>query len=343
MSDAVQPLPFDLAALEATLSAAGLVEGPVTLERIGDGHSNLTYAVTDGARSIVLRRPPLPPFPTGAHDVAREARIQRALAHTPVPVPEILLVDDAQQVMDVAYYVMEHLDGDVATTETPAGLDTPAGRAAIGEALVDTLVALHAVDPADTSLEVRAVPADVGRQLRRFSRMIDAGERGLDGELGTLLDWLLADPPAPQRTALVHGDFRLGNVMLSRDAPARVLAVLDWELASIGDPLRDLGYFLATYAVGGEPLHALTDMSSATLADGYPSRAQLAERYAAATGAELARLDWYVALALWKLAVLFEYQRRRAVKRVGDPYYAQTGLVDGFLTAARTITTGVTS
>lgn len=343
MSNATQPLPFDLPALQATLAAAGLADGPVTFERIGDGHSNLTYAATDGARSMVLRRPPLPPFPTGAHDVAREARIQQALAQTAVPVPEILLVDDTQQVMDVAYYVMEQLDGDVATTETPAALDTPAGRAGIGEALVDTLVALHAVDPADTSLEVRATPADIGRQLRRFSRMIDPGERGLSGELGALMDWLLEDPPAPQRTALVHGDFRLGNVMLARGTSARVLAVLDWELASIGDPLRDLGYFLATYAVPGEPLHALTEMSAATLADGYPSRAALAERYAAGTGADLERLDWYVVLALWKLAVLFEYQRRRAARQLGDPYYATPGLADGFLTAARTITTGVTS
>jgi aminoglycoside phosphotransferase (APT) family kinase protein len=344
MSAASDELPFDRLVLEAFLRDRDLVGGPTTLRRIGEGHSNLTYLLSDGERSMVLRRPPRRPYPPGGHDVMREARVQRALQDSPVPVPRILATDETERVMDVPFYVMEHLDGIVATTSTPPALDTQGGRASLAEALVDTLAALHRVDYAAAGLEDFGRPSgDVERHLRRFSRIVDPDEHGLEGELGALLDWLIDDPPAPAGPAIVHGDFRLGNVMLATSAPARIIAVLDWELATIGDPLRDVGYFLATYAVGDESLHALTAMSAATLADGYPSRAQLARRYAAATGIELPNVDWYTAMALWKLAVLFEYQRRRVTDGIGDGYYAQPGLVEGFLTAARPITTGARS
>ena len=336
-------LPFDRLALEAFLRDRGLVDGPITLERIGDGHSNLTYLISDGERSLVLRRPPRPPYPPGAHDLMREARVQQALGDSPVPVPRILATD-TEDVMDVPFYVMEHLDGIVATTHTPRSLDTHAGRASLANALVDTLAALHRVDYAAAGLEGFGRPSgDVERHLRRFSRIVDPDARGLDGELGALLDWLIDDPPAPAPPAIVHGDFRLGNVMLASSPPARIRAVLDWELATISDPLRDVGYFLATYAVREEPLHALTAMSAATLSEGYPSRTQLAERYAEAAGIEVPNIEWYTAMALWKLAVLFEYQRRRVVEGIGDHYYAQPGLVEGFLAAARPITTGARS
>jgi aminoglycoside phosphotransferase (APT) family kinase protein len=134
---------------------------------------------------------------------------------------------------------------------------------------------------------------------------------------------------------LLHGDFRFGNVMLSHDRPGRLLGVLDWELAGIGDPLADLGYTLATYAVPDEPPHALTAMSALTLGAGFPTRAALTERYASATGRPLARLPWYQGFALFKLAVLFEYNRRRTSTTEGDPYYADPALVDGLLDACR--------
>jgi aminoglycoside phosphotransferase (APT) family kinase protein len=273
----------------------------------------------------------------------REARVQQALEESPVPVPRILAAD-TEDVMGVPFYVMEHLDGIVATTHTPPSLDTHAGRVSLAEALVDTLAALHRVDYVAAGLQDFGRPSsDVERHLRRFSRIVDPDEQGLDGELGALLDWLIDDPPAAAAPAIVHGDFRLGNVMLAPGPPARILAVLDWELATISDPLRDLGYFLATYAVNEEPLHALTAMSAATLADGYPPRTQLAERYAAAAGIEVPNVEWYRAMALWKLAVLFEYQRRRVADGIGDDYYAQPGMVEGFLAAARPITTGARS
>ncbi|WP_083730990.1 phosphotransferase family protein [Protofrankia sp. BMG5.30] len=333
--------PFDTARLEAYLRDRGLVSGPITLRRIGEGHSNLTYLVSDGERRVVVRRPPPPPIPPGGHDVVREARVQRALWDEPVPVPRILAVEESTAVIGAPFYVMAHVAGIVATTRTPPALDTPAGRRAVGEALVDTLAALHRVDHAAAGLGDFGRPSgDVTRHLRRFARIVDPDGHGLPGELGALLDWLVDDPPAPAAPTIVHGDFRLGNVMLAADPPARLVAVLDWELATIGDPLRDVGYLLATYAVPGEPPHALTEMSAATLADGYPSHAELAARYAAATGTEVSNVDWYTAMALWKLAVLFEYQRRRVADGIGDAYYFRPGLVEGFLAAARPLTTG---
>jgi aminoglycoside phosphotransferase (APT) family kinase protein len=336
--------PFDVERLAAFLRGRGLCDGPLTLQRIGDGHSNLTYLVTDSVHRVVLRRPPAGPLPPGGHDVAREARIQQALADTEVPVPRILLIDDSRQVMNSPFYVMEHLEGTVATTATPAGLDNSADRLAIAEALVDALAALHRVDPREVGLDDLGRPStDIARHLRRFARIADPDEHGLSGQLRALLDWLIDDPPVPASPTIVHGDFRLGNVMLAYGPPARVQAVFDWELATIGDPLRDLGYFLATYAVPGEEPHALTEMSAATLAEGYPTRERLAARYAARTGADLSDIAWYMAMALWKLAILFDYQRQRVLAGNGDPYYARSGLVEGLLAAAAPLTTGVAS
>jgi aminoglycoside phosphotransferase (APT) family kinase protein len=327
-----------MSALENYLRAEGLLAGPIAeSRRIGDGHSNVTELVSDGQLSVVLRRPPPPPLPPGAHDVVREARIQRALLKSGVPVPRILAIEETGEVLGQPFYVMTHLDGIVVTDTAPAAL-AASGMAA---ALVDTLAALHRVDHVAVGLGELARPSgDVARHLRRFARMIDPGEQGLDGDLGALQAWLCEDPPVPAGLAIVHGDYRLGNVIFAATPPARILALLDWELASIGDPLRDLGYLLATHAVPDEPLHALTEMSRATLAGGWPDRVELADRYAQATGTDVSAVGWYQAMALWKLAVLFEYQRRRVTEGIGDKFYAKPGLVEGFLAAARQITEG---
>lgn len=333
--------PFDVHALETYLCDQGICAGSITLTRIGDGHSNLTYLVDDGYRRVVVRRPPPPPIPPGGHDVLREARVQRALAATPVAVPAILAAEEAGTVMDSPFYVMDHLDGVVATTETPVAIDGPEHRRALAETLIDTVAELHAVDHRAAGLaDFGRASSDVERHLRRFSQIVDPDGDGLDGDLGALLDELVDGPPAPQATTIVHGDYRLGNVMIANDAPPRVLAVLDWELATLGDPLRDVGYFLATYAVPGEPLNGLTELSTATLAEGYPARRELARRYADNTGRDLSAIGWYQSMALWKLAVLFEYQRRRVVQGIGDPYYARPGLVKGLLDAARHVRSG---
>jgi aminoglycoside phosphotransferase (APT) family kinase protein len=173
------------------------------------------------------------------------------------------------------------------------------------------------------------------RQLDRLPLLIAGPGGALPAPFAQLRDELRAAKPAAAGGSLVHGDFRLGNLMLARNAPARVTGVLDWELAGVGDPLADLAYLLVTYAVPGEPLHALTQMSTATLGPGFPPRSVLAARYAAATGRDLSRLSWHEGLQLFKLAVLFEYNRRKTADGGGDPYYADPRLVDGLLAAAR--------
>lgn len=314
-----------LAALEDLLT--GIVAGPLTARRIGDGHSNLTYLVS-GDRDVVVRCPPPPPVPPGAHDVLREARLLRGLAGTGVPVPEVLATAEAGEVTDSPLYVMTHVSGPVVTTRTPTEL-SGRGRE-IGESLVDTLATLHAVDWQAAGLAGMGRPDGFNlRHLNRMRRLL--GED--TGEFAAIDAWLEANAPVEAGATLVHNDFRLGNVILG--PTGRVAAVLDWELATIGDPLFDVGYFLASWPVPDEPLTPTGALGAAVLESGYPTRAELAARYARQTGRDLSSLRWYTTMALWKLAVLFEYSHRRTVAGHGDPYYADHALVESFLDAAR--------
>jgi aminoglycoside phosphotransferase (APT) family kinase protein len=308
-------------ALGEFLRAHDICDGVAQLRPIGDGHSNLTFLVSDGTRSAVVRRPPPPPVPPGAHDVLREARLLSALADTDVPVAGVLAVGAADEVIDVPFYVMTYVPGPVVTTRTPAPLDTPAERRRITESLVDTLVAVHAV----TGLDGRPEGFNA-RHLHRMAALVASPPEGF----GPVFEWLAARVPPESGATLVHNDFRIGNMVLAPDAPGRIAAVLDWELATVGDPLWDVGYFLASCPQPGEPVTPTGAFGRALLEDGYPARAELAARYAAVSGRDLTGLPWYTVASLWKLAVLYEYSRRRAV----DPYYADHGHVRAFLAAA---------
>ncbi|GAB3379444.1 phosphotransferase family protein [Amycolatopsis echigonensis] len=317
------------------LARKGICSGPVSTRRIGDGHSNLTFLVSDGQRQAVVRRPPPPPTPPGAHDMLREAKLIGALAGTGVPVAEVLATGQPGEVLDVPFYVMSYVEGPVITERTPPELATPADRRRIGESLVDTLATLHSVDWAARGLGELGRPEGFNaRHFRRMGRLIADGNGKPPAEFAELDAWLAAHVPAEAGATIVHNDYRLGNVIVSPDSPGRVLAVLDWELATLGDPLFDVGYFLASWPVAGQVRTPTEDLGVAALEEGYPVRAELAERYANQTGRDLSGLGWYTALALWKLAVLYEYGRRRAVQGVGDEYYADSGLVKSFLAAA---------
>jgi aminoglycoside phosphotransferase (APT) family kinase protein len=333
----VATVPFDVEMLRRWLRDMGLWSGPVALRRIGDGHSNLTYAITGDQRTLVLRRPPPPPLPPGANDMLREARILSALADTDVPVPRVLAVAEPGEIMDVPCYVMQHLDGVIGADVLPEGLDRPAQRKAVAEAFLDVLVAIHAIDWRSADLRDLGRPDGfLERQLERLPRLVADRDGSLPGPFGEIRDRLRATMPTSDDAALLHGDFRLGNVMIAPHPPARVLGVLDWELAGIGDPLADLAYTLATYAVPDEPLHALTALSTTTRQEGFPSRDALTRRYAEATGRDISRLPWYEAVQLFKLAVLFEYNRRKTHTDAGaDPFYSDPTLVEGLLDACR--------
>jgi len=325
----------ELSRLERFLRERAICGGALTARRIGDGHSNLTFLVTDGERRVVVRRPPPPPIPPGANDMLREAKLISALSGTNVPVPKVLAVCEAGEVLDVPFYVMSYVEGPVVTTATPPTLSSPEVRRRIGEALIDTLAALHAVDWRALGLAGMGRPEGFNdRHRRRMGRLIANEDGSLPPGFAEIDAWLAANVPPETDATIVHNDYRIGNIVLAPDSSGRIAAVLDWELATLGDPLFDVGYFLASYPVRGKPLTPTEELGTATLEEGFPTREELAARYEKLTGRDLSNLTWYTVLALWKLAILYEHSRRRALAGVGDPYYKDPALVRSFLMAA---------
>ena len=316
------------AELEAYLDAEGLGTGPPRAVRIGDGASNLTYLVErDGAR-VVLRRPPPPPLPPSAHDMVREARIQVCLARGGVRVPKILAICDDDSVIGAPFYLMEEVVGAVVCDTLPPDLDTPAERRRLGFELVDGLVDLHAVDYRSCGLENLGKPTGyLERQLRRWSGLWEVNAtRELDACL-QIGEQLRATMPESPPSTVVHGDYRFGNVMVGPDAPARLVAILDWEMATIGDPLADLGYLVVSWSQPGVPDHPLL-LSPVTERKGFPTREELVERYAQRSGRDVSRLPWYEAFALWKASVFCEAIYGRYLRGERDDPWAG-GLCDG--------------
>jgi aminoglycoside phosphotransferase (APT) family kinase protein len=289
----------------AFLDAHGLGSGPLQARRIGvAGGSNFTFLLERGGDRYVLRRPPRPPLPPSAHDVLREARLQLALAAQGIRVPAIVAVCDDTSLLGVPFYVMEHLDGWVIADELPPGLAREAARRRLGLDLVDTLAEIHGADVTAPGLAAFVRPGSYAeRQVRRFSKLwpMNATRELPVPELGTRL---AAAIPTPLPLAVVHGDYRLGNTLVD-DVSARVTAVLDWEMGTIGDARADLGYLVATYSEPGGAPNAL-GTSPATATEGFPSRDDLIARYEERTDAEVGRLAWFEALALWKAAVFCE-------------------------------------
>lgn len=319
-------LPSDvLKALATFLRDRGVgLAAELSSTRIGDGRSNLTYLVTDGRTDLVLRRPPLPPFDPSAHDVLREARTVAALRGTGVPVPSVLAVDEDGTILGAPFYVMEHVRGHVVTTATPPELADPDDHLQMGLALADGLAAIHAADPTNPGLEHLARRGDyLRRQLARFRRILQTGGHRDLADVTNVGRWLEDNLPSPVEARLVHGDYRIGNVMWAPEAPARLVAVLDWELASLGDPMADLAFLLATYPVPGDSEGALLSMAPATLEPGFPSREVLAERYERSSGATLPDLRWHTTYVFWRGAVGLEsfYQRMLAGTIPAEPFY----------------------
>ena len=293
--------------LAAFLDEHGLGAGPVEARRIGDGGgSNFSFLLEREGERFVLRRPPRPPLPPSAHDMVREARLQLALAPQGIRLPPILAVCEDEGVLGVPFYVMGFLDGHVVTDRLPRGLEEPAARRRLGDELVDALVEIHAADVTVPALAGFVRPGSyLERQVRRFSQLWEINAtRDIPAvvEVGRRLGDEL---PAPLPDTVVHGDYRLGNLMVERDRPDRVQAVLDWEMGAIGDPRADVGYLLATYTEpgGGEsPL----GVSPVTALEGFPTKAELVARYVERSGREVGPLGWFEALALWKAAVFCE-------------------------------------
>lgn len=318
------------------LDAAGLGSGPIDAEPVGDGHSNVTYLLRRGELEIVLRRPPRPPLPPSAHDVLREARLLGALRDTPARVPGVLAVCDDEAVIGAPFYIMDFIRGEVIVTDVPAALDEPAERRRIGEELIDALVEIHGVDWRAAGLEDFGKPTGyLERQLRRFNGLWEHNRTREIPEVESVGGWLAANLPDSPPATIVHGDFRLGNTIFDAGAPARLLAVLDWEMATIGDPLADLGYLCMMWTEAGDPAGGLREhLGRVTRQEGFPTRAELIARYEERTGRSMTDIRWYTALALWKSIVFMEGNYKRAVAgTTDDPYLKQFG--EGVIELAR--------
>ncbi|SED08125.1 Predicted kinase, aminoglycoside phosphotransferase (APT) family [Streptomyces sp. 3213] len=280
----------------------GLVTGPLSGRLIEGGRSNLTYAVTDNATQWVVRRPPLGHVLATAHDMKREHRVISALHPTNVPVPNPVLLCEDDEVLGAPFYVMEFVEGTpYRTADELLPLGPERTRGAVLE-LVDTLVELHAVDPAEVGLADFGRPEGfLDRQLRRWGKQLAASRnRELAGveELHAALGRRLPASPTP---TVVHGDYRLDNVLIGKDD--RIKAILDWEMSTLGDPLTDLG-LLVMYSI---PLELPNSPISTTAsAPGHPAPAELIERYAARSGRDVSSVAWYTAFAWFKLAVILE-------------------------------------
>jgi aminoglycoside phosphotransferase (APT) family kinase protein len=316
------------AELEAYLDARGLGSGTARAMRIGDGASNLTYLVEREGARMVLRRPPPPPLPPSAHDMVREANIQICLRRGGVRVPEILAVCEDDAVIGAPFYVMEEIVGAVITDAVPPALDTPEERRRLGFELVDGLVDLHAVDYNACGLDRLGKPTGyLERQLRRWSGLWDVNATREIADCLEVGELLKASMPESPPSTVVHGDYRLGNVMVGLAAPARLVAILDWEMATIGDPLADLGYLSVSWTEPGADEHPLL-LAPVTAAEGFPSRDELVARYAERTGRDVSRLRWYEAFALWKASVFCEAIYGRYVRGERDDPWAGA-LCDG--------------
>ena len=276
------------------------LEPPVTYSLIAGGHSNLTYRCEDSAgRAYVLRRPPLGHVLESAHDMGREHKIISALADTDVPVAPTFGLCTDTTVNDAPFYVMDFVEGLVLNDATVSRELTPAERVSLGENVADVLAILHQLDPDDVGLgDLGRKGAYLARQLKRWTKQWEASKTHEIPAMDETLRLLGERMPDQVGASIVHGDYRVGNMLVGE---GRIYAVLDWELCTLGDALADVGYLLNSWV---EPADNVPDDISATGIGGFPSRADMIARYQAATGRDLTNIDYYRAFSHWRLAAI---------------------------------------
>jgi aminoglycoside phosphotransferase (APT) family kinase protein len=317
------------------------VAPPLQFDRIGDGRSNLTYAVTDAAGAEwVLRRPPIGPRLRGAHDMAREYRISSALYPAGVPVPEPYGIYEDDDITGAPFYLMELVRGPViAQASDGAGL-SPQTRAAIGQSLITTLAEMHAVDVDAVGLgDLARREQYAERQLKAWWRQWEASKDQPMAAVERVRDLLAAAVPPQRRVTVVHGDYKLENVILGEGGNVR--AILDWELCTLGDPIADLGTLLVYWAEPTDPPEwSLAGVKAPSRAAGFPTRRELVEAYANASGADVGSIAFYEALGAWKLAIILQGVFRRFHDTPANANVAPETLlpvIDGLLSRADAI------
>ena len=299
------------------------LQGSMTVAQFSGGHSNLTYVLRFAEDEVVLRRPPFGPVPPKAHDMAREFRVLAAV-HPQFPLaPKPLLLCEDTTVIDSIFYVMERRQGLVIRGAEPDGM-TVAMRRAMSGAMIDTLAALHAIDIHETGLDTLGKPAGfVARQIRGWTERWHGSKTSDVPDMESLAAWLEAHiPPDPQRATLVHGDFKLDNVMWA-PASTRINGVFDWEMAAVGDPLVDLGIVLCYWV---HAVSASEAIPAVTRNEGWFTREEILARYAERTGADLGSIAVYEVFAVFKLAVVIQQIYARFVRgQTDDPRFASLG------------------
>ncbi|HEV8675142.1 MAG TPA: phosphotransferase family protein [Methylomirabilota bacterium] len=283
-------------------------DGSLAVSQFPGGHSNLTYLLRFGDQEYVLRRPPLGPVAPTAHDMAREYRVLSALWPVFPPAPRPYLLCEEAAVIGAPFYVMERRHGLVVRTTIPPELgDDLALRRRASQALVDTLVGLHAVDWAAIGLAGLGRPAGfVERQVRGWAERYERAKTRDIPAIRDLARWLAERIPPALPPTLLHNDFKLDNVMLDRTDPGRVMAVLDWEMATLGDPLVDLGLLLCYWGDPVDPPARRQSVSQVTAEPGFLTRAEVLARYGVATGRDVSRIAFYETFALYKVAVVVQ-------------------------------------
>ena len=287
--------------------AAFLGRPSLEVEQFPGGHSNLTYLLRDGGEEMVLRRPPLGPLPPTAHDMVREYRWLAAM-HPVFPLaPKPYVLCEDTSIIGAPFYVMERRQGIVIRAEEPAQLvDRPAERARLSRAMIETLASLHALDIEAAGLTALGKPVGfVERQVRGWTDRWHKSKIDSLPEMEALAEWLPARIPTPTAHTVVHGDFKLDNVMLDPNDIAKIVGVFDWEMCALGDPLVDLGIYLAYWAPAAR-LDAKDALASVTSGPGWFTRDEVIDTYARASGRDLSQLSFYEAFAFFKIAVVIQ-------------------------------------
>jgi aminoglycoside phosphotransferase (APT) family kinase protein len=317
----------------------GAADQPLTAELIAGGRSNLTYTISDGTSTWVLRRPPLGHVLPTAHDMAREYRVMTALAGTGVPVPRTYALCEDVEVNGAPFYVMEKVEGIIYRDGASlTGVDNDAARR-LSEELVDVLARIHTVDYEQVGLGEFGHPDGfLERQIRRWGQQWERSKtRELPG-VDEIARRLRAALPESGPPTIVHGDYRLDNTMMATDDPGRIVAVLDWEMSTLGDPLADLGLFLLYWGNAGAQIIATG--SAIDPQAGYLTSDEIVQRYALQSGRRVDALDWYVVFAFYKLAIIVEgiHARFQMGKTLGEGFDVMgetvVALIDGALERA---------